>query len=77
MNKIFGAIALSIAIPSVAQAQAPQAPMGKMMSDQMKEKCGCCKDMAAKDHGGHNMSAGRDPHAGHTMTPKTPSTQRN
>ena len=76
MKKILGAIALSIAIPSIAQAQAAQAP--KMpCCEKMKEKCACCKDMAGKGHEGHDMSGRKDPHAGHDMTPNAPPTQSN
>ena len=76
MKKILAAIALSIAIPSLAQAQAAPAP--KMdCCEKMKEKCACCKDMAGKGHEGHKMSGDKDPHAGHDMTPKASSTQSN
>ena len=76
MNKHFGAIALSIAIPSMALAQATPAP--KMdCCEKMKEKCACCKDMAGKGHEGHDMSSSKDPHAGHDMTPKAPSPKGN
>lgn len=75
MNKILAAITLSIAIPTIAQAQTAPAP--KMdCCEKMKEKCACCKDMAGKGHEGHDMS-GKDPHAGHDMAPKTPSPQSN
>ena len=73
MNKILAAITLSIAIPTIAQAQTAPAP--KMdCCEKMKEKCACCKDMAGKGHEGHDMSA-KDPHAGHDMAPKAPSPQ--
>ena len=71
MKKILGAIALAIAIPSIAQAQAAPAPT-MACCEKMKEKCTCCKDMAGKGHEGHDMSGGKDPHAGHDMTPKAP-----
>jgi|GEM_PF-3152330 len=74
MEKIITAIALSIAIPSIAQAQAAPAPK---MGEKMKEKCACCKDMAGKGHEGHKMSGEEDPHAGHDMTPKAPTPQSN
>ena len=75
MNKILAAITLSIAIPTIAQAQTAPAP--KMdCCEKMKEKCACCKDMAGKGHEGHDMSA-NDPHAGHDMAPKAPSPQSN
>lgn len=54
MNKILTAIALSIALPAVAHAQAAPAPEHKMdCCEKMKtegKEC-CCKDMAKKDHG--------------------------
>ncbi len=71
MRSFWAAIALSIALPSVAHAQA--APAAKMACcEKMKDKCDCCKDMAKMDHGKHDMKAGADPHAGHDMsqTPK-------
>lgn len=72
MKKILTAIALAIAIPSIAHAQTAPAP--KMdCCETMKEKCACCKDMAGKGHEGHDMSGDKDPHAGHDMTPKAPS----
>lgn len=76
MKKISGAIALSIAIPSIAHAQAAQAPRMDR-GEKMKEKCACCKDTAEKGHGRHDMSGGKDPHAGHDMTPKAPPIQSN
>jgi len=76
MKKILSAIALSIAIPSIAQAQAaPAAKMG--CCEKMKEKCACCKDMAGKGHEGQKLSGEKDPHAGHDMAPKAPSPQSN
>ena len=56
MNKILTAIALSIALPAVAHAQAAPAPKEdccEKMKAQGKE-C-CCKDMAGKEHAGHDM----------------------
>ena len=68
MKKILTAVALSIAIPAVAHAQAAPAPAAKMACcEKMKaegKEC-CCKDMAKMDHGKHDMPAGADPHAGH------------
>lgn len=73
MKKILTAIALTIALPAVAHAQA--APAAKMACcDKMKDKCDCCKDMAKMDHGKQDMKgmqgmkAGADPHAGHDMS---------
>lgn len=66
MKKMLTAIALTIALPAVAHAQA--APAAKMdCCDKMKDKCDCCKDMAKMDHDKHDMKAGADPHAGHDM----------
>jgi hypothetical protein len=71
MKKFWTAVALSIALPAVAHAQA--APAAKMdCCEKMKEKCECCKDMAKMDHGKHDMKAGADPHAGHDMSQKAP-----
>lgn len=54
MNKILTALALSIALPAVAHAQAAPAP--KDCCEKMKEgeEC-CCKHMAGKEHAGHDM----------------------
>ncbi len=76
MKKILTAIALSIALPAVAHAQA--APAAKIdCCEKMKEKCDCCKDMAKKDHGKHDKKAGADPHAGHDMPQKAPAAHSN
>ena len=70
MNKMMIAIAMSIAVPAVAHAQAaPPAPKKMECCEKMKEKCDCCKDMAKMDHSKHDMKAGADPHAGHDMSP--------
>ena len=78
MNKLMTAIAVAIALPAAANAQtapapapAPKAEQGHKMMD-----CKCCKDMAGKDHSGHQMPGGHSghgtaagganaPHAGH------------
>lgn len=61
MNKILTAVALSIAIPAVANAQSSPAPAtGRDCCEKMKAEgkdCCCCKDMAGKDHAGHDMHA--------------------
>lgn len=76
MKKILTAMALSMAIPSMAQAQAAPAPkMG--CCEKMKEKCACCEDMAGKGHEGHDMAGGKDPHAKPDLAPKAPSPQSN
>jgi hypothetical protein len=58
MNKMLTAIALSIALPAVAHAQAAPAPAAeKDCCEKMKaegKEC-CCKDMAGKEHAGHAM----------------------
>jgi hypothetical protein len=59
MNTILTAIALSIALPAVAHAQAAPAPAPekKDCCEKMKaegKEC-CCKDMAGKEHAGHDM----------------------
>lgn len=72
MKKLLAAIALTIAIPSIAHTQAAQTPKLDCC-EKMREKCACCKDMTGKGHEGHHMSGGKDPHAGHGMTPKAPS----
>jgi hypothetical protein len=60
MNKLLTAIALSIAIPSVAYAQTAPAPEAKQdCCEKMKaegKEC-CCKDMAGKDHADHSKPA--------------------
>ncbi len=62
MTKFYAAIALSIAIPAVAQAQSKPAPEAKA---EMKCKMDCCKDKAAgKGHAGHDMKSGTAPQAG-------------
>jgi hypothetical protein len=70
MKKILTAIAVSVALPALAHAQAVPAPASKMACcEKMKaegKEC-CCKDMAKMDHGNHDMKAGADPHAGHDV----------
>ena len=57
MNKILTAIALSIALPAAAFAQAAPTPAAeKDCCEKMKaegKEC-CCKDMAGKEHAGHD-----------------------
>ena len=71
MKKILTAIALTIAIPTVAQAQAAPAPAVKMeCCEKMKaeaKEC-CCKDMAKMDHDMQGMKAGGAMPAGHDMS---------
>jgi hypothetical protein len=55
MNKLRTAIALTIAIPTIAHAQATPAPKAACCEKMKAEgkEC-CCKDMAAKDHKGND-----------------------
>ncbi len=78
MNKFFAAIALTIALPAVAQAQAATAAPKASCCEKMKDmacckdgKMDCCKDMAKMDHSKHDMKAGVNPHAGHDMSKST------
>ena len=67
MNKLLAAVALSIALPALAQAQtAPASAPKASCCEKMKDK-DCCKDMAKMDHKKHDIKAGADPHAGHDM----------
>ena len=67
MNKILTAIALSIALPAVAHAQAAPTPAAeKDCCEKMKaegKKC-CCNDMAGKE------PAGPDKQGADTKTPQ-------
>ena len=69
MKSYLTAVALTIALPTVALAQTPPPPAPKMeCCEKMKadgKECSCCKDMAKKDQSGHGGKAGSDPHAGH------------
>ena len=68
MNKILTAIALSIALPAVAHAQAAPAPAAeKDCCEKMKtegKQCRC-KGMAKTGHGEQGTKDGADAHAGH------------
>jgi hypothetical protein len=69
MNKILTAVALAIALPGVAYAQAAPAEKPKMeCCDKMKDKCACCDKMAGKPPSGSDAPS-PDPHAGHDMAP--------
>ena len=69
MKKILTAVALTIALPAVAHAQAAPAPAAKMACcEKMKDKHDCSKNMAKMDHDMQGMKAGADPHAGHDMS---------
>lgn len=91
MKKFLTAVALTIAIPAVASAQAVAA---KDCCKSMKEDCcksgkaDCCKDMQGMmtgDHqtmtgmnmpAGHDTSGGAGAHAGHDMSQSTHQPQR-
>ncbi len=63
MKKLLTAIAMSIALPAMAHAQA--APAAKAdCCDKMKAGMDCCKDMAKMDHGMQGM---KGMPAGHVM----------
>lgn len=68
MNKMLTAIALAIAFPAVAHAQADPAPAPKAdCCEKMKaegKEC-CCKDMAKVGHGERGAKGGGDAHTGH------------
>lgn len=73
MNKVLGAIALTIALPTVAHAQAPSASAAeKGCCAKMKaegKECACCKGMdhSKMDHSSMGEAAKpADPHAGHS-----------
>ena len=72
MNKLITAVALAIALPGVAHAQAAPAEKPKMACcEKMKDKRGCCNKMAVKPARGSDAPSS-DPHAGHDMTPAAP-----
>ena len=56
MKTLLSAIALSIALPSIAHAQAAPAPKEDCCEKMKAEgkKC-CCDDMDKKDHAAHDM----------------------
>lgn len=72
MNKLMNAVALAIALPGIAHAQAAPAEKPKMACcEKMKEKCACCDNMAGKPASGSEEPSS-DPHAGHDMKPAAP-----
>ncbi len=78
MKKTLTAIALSIAIPAVAHAQAAPAPAAKMdCCEKMKAGTDCCKDMAKMEQGMKTgaMSASHDMPAGSTAPAAGPGHQ--
>ena len=67
MNKIMIAVAVAIAMPGVAHAQAAPADKPKMdCCKAMKDECACCEKMAGKPAEGASTPS-PDPHAGHDM----------
>jgi len=68
MNKLLTAIALSIALPAVAHAQAAPQPKADCCEKMKAEGKDCSKDMAKMDHSKHDMKTGANPHAGHDMS---------
>lgn len=72
MNKLTTAVALAIALPGVAHAQAAPAEKPKMeCCERMKDRCACCDKMATKTASGTNASSS-DPHPSHDMTSAAP-----
>ena len=72
MKKILAAIALTIALPAMANAQAATAAPKADCCEKMKDmdcckdgKMDCCKDMAKMDHSQHDMS--KMDHSKHDM----------
>ena len=64
MKNYLLAIALTVALPAMAHAQAvTAAPKAASCEKNMP----CCKD-GKMDHGSHGVKAGADPHAGHDMS---------
>ena len=65
MKIILTAVALSIALPAMAHAQAATAPAAKAdCCDKMKAGKDCCMDMAKMDH---DMPGMKSMPAGHVM----------
>ena len=72
MNKLITAVALAVALPSIAHAQAaPVEKPGMECCEKMKDRCACCDKMAGKPVGGTDAPSS-DPHAGHDMKPAAP-----
>lgn len=73
MNKILTAVALSIALPAAAFAQAAPAPAGKMNCCDQKPMAECHKGMASmSSQMGHDMNMGQMK-MGHDMKQPTAS----
>ena len=69
MKKYLLSIALTVALPAMAQAQAATAAEKCPCCEKMKDM-DCCKD-GKMDHGAHDAhgaQAPTDPHAGHDMS---------
>ena len=80
MKKFLAAIALTIALPGMALAQAAPAAPKAGCCEKMKDMAGCKDmakmdmakiDMAKMDHKKHDMKAGMASHAGHGMSKPT------
>jgi hypothetical protein len=67
MKSLLTAIALSVAFPAIAHAQAPAPEKKADCCEKMKAegKDCCCKDMAGKDHADHDMKAGGEADSQH------------
>ncbi len=72
MKKIIAAIALAVAIPAAANAQAPQAPAKPGCCAGMKEKCTCCKGMSGAGHQMSGSGHSDQDHAAHHAGPDAP-----
>ncbi len=75
MKKYLLAIALTVALPAIAHAQAVTAAPKASCCEKMKDmacckegKMDCCKGMTKMDHSAQGMKTGADPHAGHDMS---------
>ena len=63
MKKLLTAVALSIALPAVAHAQAAPAPEKQGCCEKMKaegKECCCCEDMDHKGNAKHGDKKGDD-----------------
>jgi hypothetical protein len=74
MKKLLTAIAMSIALPAMAHAQAAPPAAKANCCDRMKAGKDCCKDMAKMDHdtqGMAGMSAGQVMPSGNASSAST------
>lgn len=70
MSKFTTAVALAIALPGVAHAQAAPVEKPKMeCCEKMKETCACC-DKTAEKPASSSPPHSSDPHAGHDTAPE-------